>query len=112
MILRQIFIIMFLLISTKASADPSTDFAAYLEQEIDVFDKAVNTYVPSSPNTFDASMASDSESQGIETLDQSLSLQRLLIRIRPHVDYVFPGLISVQIMPEIEMLWARQPQKQ
>jgi hypothetical protein len=104
---KFLYSILILFLTSSGFAAPLPDLAKYLEQEISLFDGAVSGCSQPSGNWGSIKNAS-SESKNNEEEGEILALTLLWVRLRPRIGFNLPGLVNVQVVPEIEMLWQRE----
>lgn len=85
-------IVFSLLISLSAPA-LAADLSTYLDQQLTMMEKGGEKELPT-PKL-------DSEKES------TFFLKRFWLRIRPRAVFTLPGLVSIQVIPEVEMLWER-----
>lgn len=83
----KIFLFVFL-VSSSAFA---TDLSVYLDQQLTMMEHGGATSLPT-PSSGD---------------DDMFFLRRFWLRVRPKAIFSLPGLVKIQIIPELEMLWER-----
>ncbi|MEO5971557.1 MAG: hypothetical protein ABIQ95_16655 [Bdellovibrionia bacterium] len=107
---KSIFIIIMLLFPLELLAASVPDLAAYLEQEIGSLEHAV----AGSPGELERKpemgqeLKDVSEPSRIEGLNDFFLFKNLWVRIRPRVIFGLPGMATIQIIPDVEMLWQKQ----
>ena len=98
-----LFGLVFGLLGKEIYAAPSREFSEALIQELSAIEEAM-------------SEGSADENSEIETLgiheiqthaDEEWFLQNFLMRFRPNVVFSVPGLVRVQVGPELELIWQR-----
>ena len=105
-----IYLIVPFFITSIAMAEPLNGLAAYLDQEITLYDQAIAACpkIPDTAMTFGSSGGATESELGEDQEDERMHFAFFYVRARPRVSFSLPGLVTVQIIPEIEMLWQRQ----
>ena len=83
----KIFLFVFLL----SSGAFATDLSVYLDRQLTMMEQGGAASLPTPA-------ASD---------DDMFFLRRFWLRVRPKAIFSLPGLVKIQIVPELEMLWER-----
>lgn len=91
-----------LMISNLGHAAPVPELTNYLEEELKVFDDAVSRC--SAPDDLSSTQAI----LGEEKAEERYLFRNFWLRARMRGGFELPGLVTVQVIPEVEMYWQRQ----
>ena len=98
-----LFVLVFGLLGKEIYAAPSKEFSEALIQELSAIEEAMS----------DGSADENSEigTVGIQETqtpaNEEWFLQNFLMRLRPNVAFEVPGLVRIQVGPELELIWQR-----